>query len=220
MLERVVFTLHLAMGVQTVRLRDKHIPRFGGSQDVATEGIRMVREMCVSDNVVIAATAEQIYRCISDPTQMGRWSEENTGATIVGDHSTGAYVGMHFEGHNKWNPTFRGRLHLVPSWTTRCVVTAADEPRYFAFRAWLPLLGNRAKPRLALRLATWEYRLDPVEGGTKVTETWSYALSDRIERLTRFLQPVLAGGKTAEAFQAQNIASTLRRLKADLESPG
>jgi uncharacterized protein YndB with AHSA1/START domain len=175
-------------------------------------------EMRVSDSVVIAATAERIYRCVSDPTQMGRWSEENTGATILGEHSAGAYVGMQFEGHNRWNPKFRGRLRLIPTWTTRCVVTAADEPRYFAFRAWLPLLGDRAQPRLALTLATWEYRLEGVEGGTKVTETWSYSMSARARRLTRFLQPVLAGGKTAETFQTRNIASTLGRLKADLES--
>jgi uncharacterized protein YndB with AHSA1/START domain len=176
----------------------------------------MIRNLQVSDSVVIAASAEEIYACISDPTQMGRWSEENTGATVVGARDRGAYVGMHFEGHNKWN-RLRGRCRVLRTWTTRCVVTAAEPPRLFAFRAWLPILGDRAEPRLAMKLATWEYRLDRVAGGTKVTETWSYSLSDRVLLLTRPLQHVMAGGHTPEEFQRRNIASTLARLKQDFE---
>jgi uncharacterized protein YndB with AHSA1/START domain len=173
----------------------------------------------VSESVVIAASAEAVYRCISDPTQFGRWSEENVGATVVGDWAQGARVGMQFDGHNKWNPKLRGRWFPIRRWTTRCEVIAADEGRYFAFRASLPVLGDRGKPRLTMRLALWEYRLEEVAEGTKVTETWTPEISERLIRLSRPLERhLLADGVTVETFQARNMAWMLARLKQDLES--
>lgn len=172
----------------------------------------------VSDSVVIAATPEQVYRCVSDPTQFGRWSEENVGATVVGDWTGGARVGMQFDGHNEWNPKLRGRWFPIRRWTTRCEVIAAEEARHFAFRAWLPMLGDRGRPRLKVPLAVWDYRLESVPGGTRVTETWTAEMSASLIRFSQPLTPyLLADGVTVETFQARNIAWMLASLKQDLE---
>lgn len=40
--------------------------------------------------------------------------------------------------------------------------------------------GDRVKPRLALRLANWDYRLETVEGGILIMETWSFDISPRL----------------------------------------
>ena len=69
----------------------------------------MSREFTVSDSVVVNADADTLYAAISDPTKMGQWSPENTGATGP-DPRESAYVGMVFDGTNK-----RGRA----KWITR-----------------------------------------------------------------------------------------------------
>lgn len=121
----------------------------------------MARPRTVSHTVVVAATAESLYEMVSDPTRMGGWSPENTGATLAGPDTGRAAVGTVFDGHNR-----RGRMR----WTTRCVVTAADPGERFAFsvRAW----GLRT-PLLRAPIASWEYRFEAVPGGTRVTETWT-----------------------------------------------
>ena len=47
----------------------------------------MSRDMQVSDSVVIDVDAETIWTQVADPTQMPRWSRENTGATHAGGRS-------------------------------------------------------------------------------------------------------------------------------------
>ena len=178
----------------------------------------MGRPRTVSDSAVVAAPAEPIYRALSDPAQMGRWSPEATGATVVGDWSQGARVGLHFEGHNKKNPWLRGRFFPVLRWTTRCVVTAAEEPSHFAFRATLPLRGDRGEPRFTVDLATWDYVLESVEGGTRVTETWTNHLPEKFMRFSMPLEYAMAGQRKVQDFQACNIAATLAGLKQEFEA--
>ncbi|MBJ7353173.1 MAG: SRPBCC family protein, partial [Rhodococcus sp.] len=56
----------------------------------------MSREFTVSDSVVVNADADTLYAAISDPTKMGQWSPEKTGATVH-DPRESAYVGMVFD---------------------------------------------------------------------------------------------------------------------------
>ena len=63
------------------------------------------------------------YDAVSDVTQMGRWSPENTGARVPA--SGPVEVGTSFVGTNR-----RGRA----TWVTECTVTAADPGERFAFR--------------------------------------------------------------------------------------
>ncbi|MGA6173580.1 SRPBCC family protein [Streptomyces sp. NPDC012600] len=164
----------------------------------------MPRTMSVAVSIVIDAPPAQVYDRLSDPTAMGLWSPENRGATVRGERRD-AYVGMVFEGRNK-----RGAM----SWTTRCTVTAADPGERFAFR--VHAIGLR-RPRLPGPIATWEYRFEAVDGGTRVTETWTDDRRSWPDFLAGAFDRVATGGKTFAQFQRGNIRTTLKRLKAAVE---
>lgn len=158
--------------------------------------------MTVSGDVVVAASPMHLYELISDPSQMQRWSPENTGADVTGP----AEVGTTFVGTNT-----RGAL----SWSTRAVVTAADPGERFAFR--VVQIGVGA-PLLRAPSATWEYRFTPVEEGTLVTETWTDDRRRWPDAVAAVFDRVATSGTTFAAFQERNIRHTLDRLKADVES--
>lgn len=160
--------------------------------------------MTVSDDVVVAAPAMQLYELVSDPTQMRRWSPENTGAQVEGPVA----VGTEFVGTNT-----RGAL----SWSTRAVVTAAEPGARFAFR--VVGIGVGA-PLLRAPIASWEYRFTPVECGTRVTETWTDDRRRWPDAVAAVFDRVATGGTSFAAFQAGNIRRTLDRLKADVEASG
>lgn len=167
----------------------------------------MARDKTVSDSVVIDADPLTVYAAVSDVTQMGRWSPENLGGTI--EHATGRpgglTVGTSFVGANRRGPA---------EWVTGCVVTAADPGRGFTFR--VHRIGLRT-PRVRARIATWDYRFESVEEGTRVTETWT---DDRPwpDGVALLFDKVATGGSTFAQFQAGNIRRTLDRLKSELES--
>ena len=95
----------------------------------------MPRVMSVSDSIVVALDPAAVYAQVSDPTRMGRWSPENTGATVP---AGGVAAGTVFEGHNKRGPV---------RWTTRCVVLAAEPGARFTFRVEAMGLFDRAATR-------------------------------------------------------------------------
>ncbi|MFJ2027180.1 SRPBCC family protein [Streptomyces sp. NPDC087897] len=165
----------------------------------------MPRTMSVADSIVIDATPAQVYEQLSDPTAMGRWSPENQGATVRGAWR-GAYVGMVFDGRNKRGPA---------RWTTRCTVTAADPGARFAFQ--VHAIGLR-RPLFPGPIATWEYRFEAVAGGTRVTEIWTDDRRRWPDFLAHAFDRAATGGKTFAQFQGGNIRTTLKRLKAALES--
>ncbi|MEU2246733.1 SRPBCC family protein [Streptomyces sp. NPDC019224] len=167
----------------------------------------MPRTMSVSDSIVVHAGPLEVYARLSDPTSMGRWSPENLGARVLGVRRA-AYVGMVFDGRNKRGPV---------SWTTRCTVTAADPGRRFAFR--VHAIGAR-RPLLRGPIATWEYRFEAVEGGTRVTETWTDDRRAWPDAVANAFDRLATRGHTFAAFQRRNIRTTLERLKAVLEAPG
>jgi uncharacterized protein YndB with AHSA1/START domain len=165
------------------------------------------RAMTVSDSVVIAADALAIYRAVADPSQMPRWSPENTGATVPRPGEP-LPEGASFVGTNR-----RGRAR----WSTRCVVVASEPGRRFTFVVGEIGLG---RPRLRGRIARWDYRFEPVEGGTRVTETWTDGRRAWPDAVAGVFDRVVTGGRTFADFQRRNIARTLARMKADLESGG
>ncbi|MEU0989260.1 SRPBCC family protein [Streptomyces sp. NPDC005953] len=165
----------------------------------------MPRTLAVSDSIVIQAAPSVIYDQVSDPTLMGQWSPENLGATV--HHGSGdAFVGMQFVGHNKRGP-FR--------WTTRCTVVAADRGERFAFR--VHAIGRR-RPLLRGRIATWEYRFEAVDGGTRVTETWRDDRRTWPDAFANAFDKLATKGHTFAEFQRGNIRRTLDRLKKAVES--
>lgn len=177
----------------------------------------MGRVTTVSDSIIIHAPAAVIHDLVSDPTQMGRWSPENVGATVIDPGTGPAHEGMVFDGHNTRG--FRPRWNLaMPRWTTRCVVIASVPGERFAFKVVGQRMGGAKQPRLRFPIATWEYRFEPVEGGTRVTETWT---DDRgaswFGRSSRAADRIFTGGSTFPELSARNIRATLDRLKEVIE---
>lgn len=164
----------------------------------------MKRVMRVSDSVVISSDAETIWRQIADPAQMPRWSPENIGATTpaVGRPLE---VGDEFDGINR-----RGRAR----WVTRCVVTASDPSRRFAFDVCK--IGART-PIIRGRIATWSYDFEVVDDGVKVTETWVDARGWP-DWAAAIFDRTVTGGRLFAEFQRSNIRRTLAKLKTEFES--
>lgn len=164
----------------------------------------MSRTMQVSDNVVINVDADTIWRQVADPTQMPRWSSENTGAATPTEGRP-LQVGETFDGTNR-----RGRAR----WITQCVVTASEPGRRFVFD--VRKIGTRT-PVLRGGIATWAYDFEEVDGGTKVTETWTDGRSKWPDWVAGLFDRGVTGGKTFAEFQRRNIQHTLAAMKADFE---
>ncbi|MFG2307381.1 SRPBCC family protein [Streptomyces sp. NPDC048566] len=164
----------------------------------------MTRVFTVSGSIVVGVSPETAFRAVSSPADMGRWSPENRGTTDDGPAGP-AVEGSTFVGRNK-----RG----VFRWVTRCRVVAADPGVRFAFRVRAIGVG---RPRLRAPIATWEYRFEAVEGGTRVTETWTDDRRAWPAFAARAFDWIVTSGKTFAQFQERNIAITLRNLKRELE---
>ncbi len=108
-----------------------------------------------SKSVVIKAPAQRIYALVADLPRMGDWSPECRQVEWLGG-STGPAEGATFVGHNQGGP---GGLM---KWSRHGRVLSADPGREFAF---VTEEGGRESTE-------WRYRLEPLEGGTQVTESY------------------------------------------------
>lgn len=108
-----------------------------------------------SQTTVIQAPAERVYDLVADLTRMGEWSDECARVEWL-DGSTGPASGARFVGHNRTGP--RG----VIRWSRRGRVLTAERGREFAFATEE---GGREG-------VVWRYRFEPVDGGTRVTESY------------------------------------------------
>lgn len=165
----------------------------------------MPRTMTVQDSIVVDADPMTIYRLVADPSQMPRWSPENVAGDVPEPGSL-ASVGTVFVGSNK-----RGRAR----WQTRCRVTASDPGERFTFDVFQFGVGT---PFVTVRIATWDYAFEAVDGGTRVTETWTDGRRGWPDAVANFFDKFATGGRTFAEFQRRNIAKTLANMKADLES--
>lgn len=165
------------------------------------------RPMTVSASTVVAADPHAVWALVGDPRRTAEWSPENTGARLDAGDGADLEVGSTFVGSNRRGPA---------RWVTRCRVTHAEPGRRFAFR--VEEFGLR-RPRLRVPIAAWDYRLEPVDGGTRVTETWT-DLRRWPDAAARAFDFLAVGGGTFAAFNARNIETTLRRLKAVAERAG
>lgn len=107
--------------------------------------------MTVCDSVDVPVDPPTVYDVLADPRQMGRFSPENTGASLHAELPL--REGSMFDGRNA-----RGRLR----WTTRCVVTSVRRGEEFALRVERWGLG---RPALTFPIATWRYVLEPTGRG-------------------------------------------------------
>ena len=165
----------------------------------------MSRDLIVSGTVTVAADALALWTAVADPSQMPRWSPENTRAEVP-TPARPLSVGDTFVGSNK-----RGRAR----WQTRCVVTASDPGERFAFDVCA--IGPR-RPVLKASIATWEYTFAPQEDGTLVTETWTDGRRRWPDVVATVFDRAATGGHLFSDFQRRNIARTLAAIKADFEA--
>lgn len=164
----------------------------------------MKRTMQVSDSIVIKADANTMWKQVADPTQMPRWSPENTGASTQAIGQP-LQVGEIFEGTNR-----RGRA----TWVTECVVIDSVPGSRFAFT--VRKIGPRS-PTLTGSNATWSYDFDEIGGKTLVTETWN---DDRVswpDWLAGIFDRVVTRGYPFADFQRLNIHRTLTAMKDEFE---
>jgi uncharacterized protein YndB with AHSA1/START domain len=144
-----------------------------------------------SHSVVIEAPAERIYALVADMPRMGEWSPECQRVEWL-EGSTGPAEGAKFIGHNQGGP--RGLL----KWSRRGRVLIAEPGRDFVFTT-----EEGGKEGVV-----WRYGFEPVEGGTRVTEsyevrtipTWARIVdvpTNRVRELREGLQHTLEQLKSA-----------------------
>jgi hypothetical protein len=104
---------------------------------------------------VVHAPPDVVYRLVADMPRMGEWSPECQRVEWTGD-STGPTQGATFIGHNRGGP------RQLIRWSRAGRVLCADPGREFAF---VTEEGGRES-------TVWRYRFEPVDGGTKVTESY------------------------------------------------
>ncbi len=142
----------------------------------------------------MAAPAEKIWNLVSDITNTGKFSPETIAAEWLGG-ATEPAVGAKFRGRvnrNGWGLKY---------WTV-CRIIAADPGREFAFT----VLGPGGMP-----INTWRYRLEPIDGGTDVTE--SFHLHPSLPLRLYWLIAGRARGRTNN----KGMRETLERIKAVVE---
>ncbi|GAA4710388.1 SRPBCC family protein [Pseudonocardia yuanmonensis] len=143
-------------------------------------------------SVVVDATPDEVWALVSDITRMGEWSPECTGGAWRGG-ATGPTVGARFVGFNR-----RGRVR----WRTHCRVTESVPGVAFAFSVLESAM-------------TWGFRIEPVEGGTRLTEwrerTGALAVPAKLFAATGLL------GRDRETMMVDGMERTLERMKATLE---
>jgi hypothetical protein len=103
-----------------------------------------------SDSIEISQEPAVLYSMISDITRMGEWSPTTTKAWW--ESGSPGQVGAVFVGHNEADGE---------SWETKSEVVVAEEDREFVFV-------------VEGALSKWGYRCDPIEGGTRVTQSWEF----------------------------------------------
>ena len=149
-----------------------------------------------SVTVHIAAPPEKVWELLSDVTRIGELSPETFEGEWDGG-ATGPAPGARFRGHVRRNG--RG-----PVYWTKCRVTDCEPGTVFAFDVLGP--GDRA-------INSWRYDLQPVDGGTDVTE--SFRLSDN--PATKLYWAI--AGRARNRTNVKGMRATLERAKAVLEAP-
>jgi hypothetical protein len=148
--------------------------------------------LAVSVSRVIPAAAADLYALISDVTTIGTRSPETVEGRWV--DGVGA-VGSRFRGRNRI-----GALR----WTTLSTVTRAEPGRAFGFEVAAP------------SRTVWSYLLEPVPGGTRVTEAMR---KDEPQMLPIRLLQRIAGVRDRKAHLRDGMSATLSNLEAAALAP-
>ena len=147
-----------------------------------------------SQSVVIGATAREVYDLVADLPRMGEWSPECERVEWR-DGATGPAPGARFVGHNRTGP------RRLIRWSRHGRVLTADPGREFSF---VTEEGGRES-------TVWRYRFEPLDGGTRVTESYDVRW---IPAWARILDVPLDRHRELR----ENMRHTLRQLKSAAEA--
>jgi uncharacterized protein YndB with AHSA1/START domain len=143
----------------------------------------------VSVSRVIPATPEAVFALIADPH---RHQEIDGSGTVRDASSVPDKLGL--------GASFGMSMKMGVPYSMKSTVVEYEENRRLAWQTGAPVGGLDwlAGGRI------WRYELEPVDGGTKVTESWD------ISQEAAFTKPVVrrAAKKTAE-----NMTKTLARIE-------
>ncbi len=147
-----------------------------------------------SASIMVARSPEVVYGMVSDVTRMGEWSPVCTACWW--DDGDGPETGAWFTGRN-----------VTPerTWETRSRVVAAEPGRAFAFEVgegWV----------------RWSYTFEPVDGGTRLTESWEFLPAGIARFHERYGSEATA--QIASRVQAahRGIPATLAAIKRSAEA--
>ena len=147
----------------------------------------MSNEKQISASRVIAATPEAIWAVLIDTSRHGDIDGSDTVKGTIGGGKVLTQVGG----------TFGMQMRLGLPYPIRNTVVELEPLRRIAWR-------HAGRHR-------WRYELEPVEGGTKVTETFDYSTA---------LLPFMYGPAGFLKAHARSIPATLERLDALLSAAG
>ena len=151
-------------------------------------------ELEYSESIVIAGHPDAIYELVSDITWMGEWSP--ICKACWWDDDGGPQVGNWFTGRNETPDRV---------WETRSQVVVAEPGREFAFT-------------VGQGFVRWGYRLEPDQGGTRLTESWQF-LPAGIERFhERYGADADTQIAERSAAAQRGIPLTLAAIKATAET--
>jgi Polyketide cyclase / dehydrase and lipid transport len=145
-----------------------------------------------SASISIDRPCADVFALVSDITRMGEWSPENTGCRWV-DGADGPALGARFEGDNiaKVGPI------TLKKWTTTSEITAYEPGEVFEF--------------VAEGYTTWRFELAEFDGGTRLTESYSYPAYKGWQKL---VYGVLA---RRPVVMAKGVEATLAGVKSAVE---
>jgi len=147
-----------------------------------------------SESVVVVTSPEELYDLVSDVTRTGEWSP--VCADCWWDEGATGQVGDWFTGRNE----VPGR-----TWETRSQVVAAERGREFGW-----LVGGR--------LVSWRFLLEPVAGGTRLTEAWEFLPAGQEFFAEKYGDQAQAQMDERTAAAHEGIPVTLAAIKAIAEA--
>jgi uncharacterized protein YndB with AHSA1/START domain len=148
-----------------------------------------------SRDITIEASPERIYALVADLPRMGEWSPECRRVEWL-EGSDRPVAGARFVGHNEGGPK------ALLKWSRRGRVLAAEPGSQFAF---VTEEGGKESTE-------WRYRFEPIDGGTRVTESY------KVHWIPAWARIVDVPTNRHRELQ-QAMAHTLEQLKKVAESP-
>ncbi|WP_222194679.1 SRPBCC family protein [Modestobacter italicus] len=154
----------------------------------------MTESLTHAGSIVVATSPDALYDLVSDVTRTGEWSPICTACWW--DEGASGQVGDWFTGRNE----VPGRV-----WETRSQVVAAERGSEFAWA----VRGT---------LVRWGYTLEPVDGGTLLTESWEFLPAGLAFFAETYGDQAQAQIENRTRAAHESIPATLVAIKAIAES--